>query len=156
MKNNKGISLISLSIYVIVATLLVGTLTFMNANFFSKISDMTTKTELESEYTKFISAFLKDLKNSSKVSEYSSTKLKFSNNASYEIRMIAGETAAENQYAIYRDSIKVCEGIVNSKDGNAPTFEYDLNENAVTISIRFADESYEWLENGTYRVGRGY
>ena len=33
---------------------------------------------------------------------------------------------------------------------------YKINENAVTVSIRFADESYEWLENGTYRVGRGY
>lgn len=156
MKANKGISLVSLSIYVIVAAIVVGILVFMNANFFSKISDLTGKTEIINEHLKFISVFLKDSKNSEKVSEYSTTKIKFSNNVIYEIRVIEKENELENEYAIYRDSVKVCEGITKNADGGTPAFDYDYLNNTVTFSITFSKADYEWIENGTYKVGRGY
>ena len=91
MKSNKGISLISLSVYVIVAAVIVGTLTFMNVNFFSKISGLTEKTEIINEHLKFVSIFLKDLKNSDKVTEYSTNKIKLLDNVTYEIKVIAAE-----------------------------------------------------------------
>lgn len=156
MKTNKGISLVSLAIYVIVAAIVVGILAFMNVNFFSKISGLTGKTEIINEHMKFISAFLKDSKNSEKVSEYSATKIKFANNITYEIRVIEKENALENKYAIYRDSIKVCEGITNNSDGGTPAFDYDYLNNTVTFSLTFSKDDYEWIENGTYKVGRGY
>ena len=40
---NKGITITSLTIYVIVATIIVGILVFLNANFFSNINDLTEK-----------------------------------------------------------------------------------------------------------------
>ena len=156
MKSNKGISLISLSVYVIVAAVIVGTLTFMNVNFFSKISGLTEKTEIINEHLKFVSIFLKDLKNSDKVTEYSTNKIKLLDNVTYEIKVIAAEDEAENQYAIYRDNVKICEGIMNSAEGASPAFDYDYLDNTVTVSLTFKDGEYEWIENGTYKVGRGY
>lgn len=156
MKTNKGISLVSLSVYVIVAAIVVGILAFMNANFFSKISGLTTKTEIINEHMKFISTFLKDSKTSEKVSEYSTTKIKFANNVTYEIRVIENDDALKNKYAIYRDSVKVCEGVTNNVDGGAPAFDYDYLNNTVTFSLTFSQGDYEWVENGTYKVGRGY
>lgn len=156
MKNNKGVSLISLSLYVIVAAVVIGTLTFMNANFFSKLSETTAKTELMNEYAKFISVFLKDLKNSDKVIEYTDTKIKFSNNVTYEIKAIKNEDGTNEQYAIYRDSVKTCEGIKDSTAGLAPAFDYNYLENTVAVTLSFNNGTYEWLENGVYKVGRGY
>ena len=156
MKSNKGISLISLSVYVIVAAIVVGILTFMNANFFSKISDLTEKTEIVNEHLKFVSAFLKDVKNSEKVTEYTTNKIKLLDNVTYEIKVIEAENEAENKYAIYRDDVKICEGITNSANGASPAFDYDYLDNTVTVSLTFKDGDYEWIENGTYKVGRGY
>ncbi len=156
MKNNKGISLISLSIYVLVATIVVGILTFMNANFFSKVSEASSKTELMNEYAKFISVFLKDVKNSEKVIEYTNDKLKFSDNVSYEIKAMKNEDGTIKEYAIFRDSVKVCEGIHKSEIGVLPAFDYDYLENTVAVTLAFSNDSYEWLENGVYKVGRGY
>lgn len=156
MKNNRGISLISLSLYVIVAAIVIGTLTFMNANFFSKLSDSTEKTELMNEYVKFISVFLKDLKNSDKVIEYTNSKIKFSDNVTYEIKAIKNDDGTNEQYAIYRDSVKVCEGIKDSAAGLPPAFDYNYLENTVAVTLSFSNETYEWLENGVYKIGRGY
>ncbi|MBO5179705.1 MAG: hypothetical protein J6B87_05110 [Clostridia bacterium] len=154
MKTNKGISLVSLSVYVIVAAIIVGILTFMNANFFSKISDLTDETEIINEHLKFISVFLKDAKNSDKVSEYSATKLKLSDSVNYEIKIIEDES--ENKYAIYRNDVKICEGITNSAEGAVPAFDYNYLNNIVTVSLTFKNGDYEWIENGTYKIGRGY
>lgn len=156
MNNNKGISLISLSIYVLVATIVVGILTFMNANFFSKVSEASSRTELMNEYAKFISVFLKDLKSSEKVIEYTSTKIKFSDNVSYEIKAMKNEDGTIKEYAIFRDSVKVCKGIHESDAGVVPAFDYDYLENTVAVTLAFNNDNYEWLENGVYQVGRGY
>lgn len=156
MKTNKGISLVSLSIYVIVAAVVVGILTFMNANFFSKISDLTDKTEIINEHMKFVSVFLKDAKSSNKVTEYSSTKIKFSDNITYEIKVVEGKNDSENKYAIYRDAVKICEGITKSVDNAEPAFDYDYLDNTVTMSLTFRNGDYQWIENGTYKIGRGY
>ncbi|MBR4111255.1 MAG: hypothetical protein IKK43_06200 [Clostridia bacterium] len=156
MKSNKGISLVSLSVYVIVAAIVVGILTFMNANFFSKISDLTEKTEIINEHLKFVSVFLKDAKNSEKVVEYSATRIKFLNNVTYEIKVMEEKEEDYSNYAIYRDNVKICEGITNSAEGSAPAFDYDFLSNTVTFSLTFKNGDYEWIENGTYKIGRGY
>ena len=155
MKNNKGVTLVSLSIYVIVAAVVVGSLTFLNMNFFSKIDVLTNETLISNEHSKFLAAFLKDLKNSEKVTEYTETRIKFSDNATYEIKIMEREES-ENEYAIYRDSVKICDGIKTSNSGLAPAFDYDYLENTVTVSLTFRNADYEWVENGTYKVGRGY
>ena len=86
MKNDRGVTLVSLSIYVIVAAVVIGSLTFLNVNFFSKIDVLTNETLISNEHSKFLASFIKDVKNSDKVSEYSETRIKFSDNATYEIR----------------------------------------------------------------------
>lgn len=156
MKNNKGVSLISLSLYVLVATIVVGILTFMNANFFSKVSEASSRTELMNEYAKFISVFLKDTKNSDKVIEYTTTKIKFSDNVEYEIKAMKNADGNVEEYAIFRDSVKICEGIHDSAMGVAPAFDYDYLKNTVAVTLSFSNDNYEWLENGVYQVGRGY
>lgn len=156
MKSNRGISLVSLAVYVVVAAIVVGILAFTNANFFSKVSELTGKTEIVNEHIKFVASFLKDAKNSDKVSEYSATKLRLSDNVTYEIKIIEDDDPSENEYAIYRENVKICEGITDSTNGKMPAFDYDYLKNTVTISLTFKNDEYQWVENGTYKIGRGY
>ena len=63
-------------------------LSFINANFFSKMKVLTNKTNVSSEYSKFCSFFIKDLKSSDSVLEYNENEIRFSNGSVYEIKKI--------------------------------------------------------------------
>lgn len=119
MKNKNGITMVSLTIYVIVAGIVVLMLGFLNANFFSRITELTGQTNVSNQYSRFCSYFVRDLKNSDSVTEYNKNEIKFSNGTTYEIRKLQGDNEA---YAIYRDSIKVCENIKG--DEIKPYFDY--------------------------------
>lgn len=164
MKNQKGVTLASLTIYVIVAGIVVILLAFLNANFFSQMSDLTSKTKVTNQYSRFMSFFINDLKSSDTVLEYSQSEIKFSNGSKYEIRKMEDE----NKYVIYRDSIKICENIVSKyfyiEDTDeyihAPIFDYDHLTNTVTVALMFSSDT-EGAQNAfetmqTYAVGKGY
>ena len=76
--NNKGITITSLTIYVIVATVIVLILVFLNANFFSNINDLTAKANIVSEGLDFKSALIRDLKseNDLKVTDYNNNMIR--------------------------------------------------------------------------------
>lgn len=166
MKKQNGVTLASLTIYIIVAGIIVLMLSFLNANFFSKMTDLTNKTNVTNEYSKFCSAFIRDLKNSNSVLEYNQNEIRFSNGATYEIRK--SENSSE-KYAIYRDSVKICENIkekyINLNDGEeeyvkSPYFDYDHLNNTVTVALSFSNEkvdsSYEFNVRHLLKVGGGY
>ena len=86
----RGITITSLTIYVIVATIVVLILVFLNANFFSNINDLTNKANIVSECLNFQSALIRDIKaeNDVKVTDYNHNMIKLSNNVRYEIRVL--------------------------------------------------------------------
>lgn len=170
MKNQKGVTLASLTIYVIVAAIVMVMLAFLNANFFSRITELTNQTNVTNEYSKFCSSFVRDAKGSDSVVEYTQNQIIFSNGSTYEIRILDG---TDDTYAIYKDSIKVCENIkgkyVNlssddpSEEENwvhSPYFEYDHVKRTVTVILDFAntkkDASYEFPVQQIFKVGGGY
>ena len=164
MKSQSGVTLATLTIYVIVAGIVVIILAFLNANFFSQMSDLTNKTEVTNQYARFASFFVKDLKASKMVDEYNSNEVTFRNGAKYEIR----KSENEEKYVIYRDSIKICENIVpkyfyvEETDDyvKSPCFDYDHLENTVTAFLVFArkdaNDKNIFESTQVYKVGKGY
>ncbi|MBO5142668.1 MAG: BspA family leucine-rich repeat surface protein [Clostridia bacterium] len=160
-KSNKGITITSLTIYVIVATVIVGILVFLNANFFSNINELTDKANIVSESLDFKSAFIRDLKseNNIKVTDYNNNMIRLSNNVKYEIRAF---DVKENQkkFAIYRNDVQVAKNIVShtivdgQKVKEGPYFEYDVDTNSIKIGIKFSDGTNTYMESGTYLVGK--
>ena len=169
MKNEKGVTLVSLTIYVIVAGIVIVLLSFLNANFFSRIADLTNRTNVTNEYSKFCSAFIRDLKSSDSVLEYNQNELRLSNGVVYEIRKQTTNSNGDETYAIYKDSIKVCENIkpkrINISDVNGnevaeyvrtPYFAYDHLKNTVTVLLTFSKpqtDSYEFDLKQIFKVG---
>lgn len=164
MKSQKGVTLATLTIYVIVASVVVIILAFLNANFFSQMSDLTTKTEVTNQYARFASFFVKDLKNSESVKEYNDSEVLFANGVKYEIRKLENE----DKYVIYRDSVKICENIVQKyfyveeidDYVKSPCFNYDHLENTVTAFLVFArnnaNDKNVFESTQVYKVGKGY
>lgn len=159
--NKKGITITSLTIYVVVATIIVGILVFLNANFFSNINELTDRANVVAESMDFKSAFIKDLKseNGIKVTDYNNNMIRLSNNVKYELRVLDKE-AENKKFAIYRNDVQIAKNIVSHttiegqdvKEG--PFFEYDVATNTVKVGIKFADEKNSYVESGTYVVGK--
>ena len=66
MKSSRGVTLTTLSIYIIVSTILLGTLAFVNINFMSELGELTKRSRLTNEMTKFYSYFIEDIKSANK------------------------------------------------------------------------------------------
>lgn len=160
-KSNSGITITSLTIYVIVATIIVGILVFLNANFFSNINDLTEKANIVSECLDFKSAFIKDLKseNNMKVTDYNDNMIRLSNNVKYEFRVL-DKSAKDKKYAIYRNDVQIAKDVVTHTtiDGQevkeGPYFEYDIDSNTIRVGIKFFDGKNTYIENGVYLVGK--
>lgn len=156
--NTKGVTLISLSIYVVVAGVVIAALAFLNVNIISQISELTDKTEISNEYAKFCSAFISDLKASSNITTYTKNEITFSNGIKYLIKKVSDK----DEYAIYKDSVKVCEGIVlhNEIQGESvltgPYFDYDYTSNILTVVLKFKKGSFEFVSDESYLVGKGF
>ena len=86
MKGQKGVTLTSLTVYIIVSTILLGTLAFININFMSELGELTKSSKYTNEMTKFYSYFIKDVKSAKRVLTFSENTIKFDNGIQYEIR----------------------------------------------------------------------
>ncbi|MBQ9266702.1 MAG: hypothetical protein IJ217_00185 [Clostridia bacterium] len=173
MKKENGVTLTSLTIYIITAGIIVVMLAFLNANFFSQMTELTNKTAVANEYSKFCSSFITDLKASNSVAEYNENAIKFTNGSLYEIRELKNaDGTTTNRYAIYRNSVKLCENVASKyfelidTSGNgigeyvlSPYFDYDHLENTVRIILSFnkdGDTANEFDTQQIYLVGQGY
>ena len=72
MKNQKGVTLISLIIYIIVLTIIISILSLVSQSFFNNIKYITEKGKYVSEYNKFNMYFIKDVKNNKNILEVNS------------------------------------------------------------------------------------
>lgn len=61
MKSNKGITLISLIIYIIVLLMVMGLISTFTRYFYHNVNEITLSDNTESEYSKFTSFFTSDL-----------------------------------------------------------------------------------------------
>ena len=107
MLKNKGVTITSLTIYVVVATIIVGILTFLNIKFMSNITELSSEANITNESLDFKASFLRDIKGDVTLQEYSSNKLKLSNDVIYEIRKLDDPNGNEEKYAIFRNDVKI-------------------------------------------------
>lgn len=131
MKNNTGITLISLLLYVIGMTIVVGTIATLTSYFYKNINvgdieDTTT------QYTKFSSIFSEDInkKNNSvidsKTIEENGTKVSyiiFSSGNQYTFK-------SENK-SIYKNNIKICDNVEDCD------FSYWFVDSKYSVKVNF-------------------
>ena len=101
MKNQKGVTLLALVIYIIVATIVISTIAFMSSKFYSNVDIIKNQDKYAVEFNKFNMFFINDVK-SYNDAEVEPTKITFGN-GSVVYELIGTD--------IYRNEIKIASQI---------------------------------------------
>ena len=131
MNSEKGITLISLTVYIIVTIIVVAIVAVVSTYFYRNTKTLSNTINPLTEYTRFNSFFSKEVNHSNlKVQEWGENYLVFDNGVQYTY-------IAENK-GIYRDYVKIC------KDVQKCIFEAKIkngkNVIAVAMKIGTAEE----------------
>ena len=129
VRTNKGVTLTSLSIYIIVSVIILSSLSFLNINFMSQIADLSAKSEKTNELLKAQTFLISDIKAANGVLEFSDKYLKLDNGIEYFIRYRANEKRGEQTYDVYelyRGDVLVTDKMANIEfDYN---YSYDVRD----------------------------
>lgn len=135
MRNNKGITLTSLIIYIIALMVFVGTMATITKYFYKNFKDVTINDRVTKEYSEF-TKFLSEDVNSKKIQNT------FINNEGQEIVLKLTDLTT-HRYKLQDDTIYYTE-IQNgtaTKDitlcNDVNTCIFSLNQNILTVSIQF-------------------
>ncbi len=121
MKSQKGITLISLTVYIICITVVVATISMISSFFFSDINETTKNIDPLLEYTRFTEFFTNEInKENISVTECQNNYILFSNGSQYTFI---------NDQGIYKNKIKICKLVKKC------TFEYNSSNKIVTVDI---------------------
>jgi len=102
MRNENGVTLISVIIYIIVMVIVVTIISTLSMFFYNNIIQYKEKSEISAEYNKFNMRFLEDIKEKGNdVEEIQTNKILFTNGNSY--------TFQDNM--IFRNKVKICDNV---------------------------------------------
>ena len=119
VKNEKGITLLSLVIIIVVFVIVIGIMTTISTFFFDNISTAMNTPRYVSEFNKFVMFFGIDIKNNTTATVTADT-IEFENGTIYEYR----------NNCIYRNNILIAEDVLSC------TFTSDTyNVNSITKNI---------------------
>ena len=109
MKNEKGITLVSLVVYIVVLTIVIAIITTVSSFFYSNINYAMAKESYAPEFNKFNMYFIEDVKNN-KNAIVNTTSVEFEDGTKYTFDQLT-ETIYRNDLAI-AENVK---GIIFSK-----------------------------------------
>ena len=98
MKSEKGITLTSLVIYIMVATIVIATMAIVSSFFFSNINLVRDQDKYAVEFNKFNMFFVNDVKNN-KTAQIEEHKITFEDGTIYEYNT--------SEQAVYRNDTKI-------------------------------------------------
>lgn len=155
MKKDKGVTILSLSVYIIVSVVILATLSFLNINFMSQIADLTVKSEKSSEVLKAQAYILDDLKSADRVLEFSEKYLRLNNGVEYLVKYRANEQKEQqtfNIYELYRNDVLITDELSNVE------FDFDNsdNEESVIVKLYYTKDNHVYGDSYQIKVGRGY
>ncbi len=130
MKSQKGITLISLTIYIIGMTIAVAIITVISSYFYKNIDTTAEGIGLYSEYTKFDSFFSEEVNhNNLKVEECKNNYVVFSNGVQYMF-------IPENK-GIYKDTVKICSQVESCN------FNYTIKNAKYVVTVEMKIKGLE-------------
>ena len=124
------------------------------------ITELSSEANITNESLDFKASFLKDIKGNVSVSEYSDNRIKLSNDVVYEIRKLDGKDDSSEQYAIFRNDVKIVGNVVRNNTNrysdditNENFFNYVPQMHIVTTNWLYSDGSTQTKEVNSYLVG---
>ena len=135
IKNQKGITLAALVVYISVMTIVIATVTVISTFFYDRIGDVVVTPKYAAEINKFMMFFAVDVKDYSSAT-VTDTTIQFDNGPTY--------TFKDN--TIYRDDTKIAEKILNC---NFSSEQYTVNtvtKNLINVTIKAGKNDKDFFE----------
>lgn len=136
MKSNRGVTIASLTIYVIAMLAVVGIIATITSFFYTNVTNLEDSSANVSEITKFNMYFLQEVKNtSSEIIELKENSMTFS----------TGNVFTFQDNSIYLNNIRICENIKNLQ------FSIEENNNKQIINVLITvGENVEYTKTTKY------
>lgn len=135
MKSERGITITALVIYIMVATVVIATMSMVSSFFFSNMNLVKGQDQYAVEFNKFNMFFIEDVKNNT-TAQVQDNRIVFEDNTVYEYR--------SSDKAIYRNDKKIAKEIMSAEF--TPDI-YTVNEttkNLITVSLTIGkNKNYE-------------
>ena len=147
MKSERGITLISITIYVIVMTLLVALISIITNYFYKNVNISSKQEEINNQYTKFVSYFSEEVNNpENKILEVKTENDETDNKISYIIFSSGNQyTFVKQNKAIYQGKVKIASFIKDC--------DFILeNETALKVNITFEGEELDIVRMNTFNM----
>lgn len=133
MKSEKGVTLTSLILYIMVATIVIGTMAVISSDFFSNVDKTKNQNEYAEEFNKFNMFFIQDVKNNNSA-EVSDTQITFNDGNTY-IYNSTKKNVTRNGTIIAKNiqNLQFISGayVVNSTTKNLITVNMNIGKNNV-------------------------
>ena len=138
VKNEKGITLISLIIYIIVLILVLSLLTYITASFNDNMKILENLGKNMPSFNKFNMYFIEDVKNNKDICYIDDSKIVFDDGTTY--------TYQDNN--IYRNKTKICENIpFITFSFREETDDNDFTKKVITVQMVLKGTDVIELEN---------
>lgn len=122
MKNNHGVTITSLIVYVIAMLIVIGIIANLTSFFYTNVFNLEDESANISEISKFNMYFLKEVKNTNNsIVQITENKITF----------ITGNTFTLQDNAIYLNNIRICENVKNLNFAK----EQVNNKNVISVLI---------------------
>lgn len=132
MRNNKGITLTSLMIYLIGLIIVVGIIATITSFFYNNVNVEDLNSDITTQYTKFTSIFSEEInKENNKIIDCK-TSIEQSKKTSYIIFSSGNQYTFNNQNkSIYKNKIKICENVDDCE------FSYTFVDSKYKIKVKY-------------------
>lgn len=134
MKSNKGITLTSLVIYIMVATIVISMIAMVSSFFFSNMNLVKDQDQYAVEFNKFNMFFINDIKNNTKA-QVQANKIILEDETTYEYK--------QDEKKIYRNNVEIAKQI-NSANFTASTYAVPntlTTKNLITVQMSIGENT---------------
>ena len=132
--NQKGVTLVSIVLYVVALTIVVAIMTTVSTYFFTNIGGVLHTPKYLSEFNKFTMFFVTDTK------DYSSANVT-SNTIVFE----DGPTYKFQDGAIYRNDLKIAEYIMDCNFTMSPYIINSFSKNIINVNLKIGESEEEFF-----------
>lgn len=137
MKQEKGITLISLIIYIILLTLVISMLSVVSNMFYLNRQYIIETGEYISEFNKFNMYFIEDVKNNKDIYKISENEIIFEDGTKYTY--ISG-----TDNGIYRNKVKICSNIEKCVFSKEDKVEEKITKKIINVEMSIeSSKSFE-------------
>lgn len=136
MKNNRGITLTSLIIYIIGMAIIIGVISTLTTFFYKNIDISEINDDSTTQYTKFSSIFLEETNKENNYVVDCKTVVENEQKISYIIFSAGNQYTFKNN-AIYKNKIKICQNIEDCD------FSYSFVDSVYKIKVNFKTKNID-------------